>query len=171
MKKGFLVLAAVLISAAVVGGAVAAGPGWYGGWRGMGPGMMGYAGPGWCWAQPYGAALSSEQQAKLDQLRRKYWEETQGLREQLFQKRQELWRLYGQPTPDQEAVSKLQKEVFDLRQKLWEKHWAFQKEASEIVPGFQGPYGYGFGWGWHHMGPGWGHQMMGPYAGGPCWGY
>jgi hypothetical protein len=134
--------------------------------------MMGYGwggGPGACWRQPYGNYPTSEQAQKLDQLRRKYWEETGSLREELGAKRRQLWGLYGQESPDQEAVDKLNKEVFDLEQKLREKAFTFRKEAREIAPEYQARYGPDRGW--HHMGPGWGRHMMGPYAGAHCWDY
>lgn len=178
MKKWVIGLGAVLLVGGLVVSAVA-GPGWHRGWgtHMMGPGygghMMGYGpgggGPGYCWNRPQWKTPTPEQTQKLDALRQKYWEETRALREGLFAKRQELWHLYGQQNPDRETIDKLEKEVFDLEQKLQEKAFAFDKEATEIAPEFGAPYGPG--WGRHHMGPRWGRHMMGPYAGRPCWGY
>jgi Spy/CpxP family protein refolding chaperone len=156
------------------------GPGWYGGWGGrmMGPWygghMMGYGpwggGPGYGWAQPPASNLTPEQSQKLFQLRKKYREDTEPLREQLSTKRHELYGLYAQEKPNQEAIDKLQKETCGLWQKLQEKRFAFRKEARDIAPELQG-IGHGPGWGWHHRGPGWGGHMMGPYSGPHCWGY
>ncbi|NIW51247.1 MAG: periplasmic heavy metal sensor [Candidatus Korarchaeota archaeon] len=131
------------------------GPG-YGGHM-MGPGYGGdMMGPGYgdCWYGPQASQLSPEQAQKLDQLRQKQWEETKGLREELSTKYQELQSLYAQPNPDQKTIDRLQKETFDLEQRLREKHFAFHQEASKIAPQFQGRYGYGKGG--YYMGHGWG---------------
>jgi Spy/CpxP family protein refolding chaperone len=125
------------------------GQGYYGGHM-MGPGygygahMMG-PGYGGCWEDPQASNVSPEQAKKLEQLRQKNWEETKGLREELFSKQQELRTLYAQPNPDQKAIDKLQKETFDLTQRLREKNFAFHQEASKIAPEFHGRYGYGKG--------------------------
>jgi Spy/CpxP family protein refolding chaperone len=125
------------------------GPG-YGGYM-MGPGYgPGYG--GWYGNQP--SQLSPEQTKKLDQLRQKQWEETKGIRDELFKKYQELENLYAQPNPDQKAIDKLQKETFDLQQRLREKDFAFNQEANQIAPRPQGFYGYGRGM--YGRGPGWG---------------
>jgi Spy/CpxP family protein refolding chaperone len=121
-------------------------------------GRMGY-GP-YAWGPGYPGRLSSEEAAKLEELRQAHWADIRPLREDLFNKQQELWNLNAQTKPDKEAVDRLAKEVFDLRQKLREKDFAFRRQVAELVPGYGGSYGYGPGrgrWG----GPG-------PYAGW-CW--
>jgi Spy/CpxP family protein refolding chaperone len=134
------------------------GQGYYGGHM-MGPGygygghMMG-PGYGGCWEGPQASNVSPEQAKNLEQLRQKNWEETKGLREELFSKQQELSTLYAQPNPDQKAIDKLQKETFDLTQQLREKNFAFHQEASKIAPEFHGRYGYGKGR--YYADPGWG---------------
>jgi Spy/CpxP family protein refolding chaperone len=197
LKPNWMIMAlgVALVAMMVPGAALAGGP-WHHGWgqcrMGYGPWGMG---PGYGWSQGPWSNLTPEQREKLDNLRQQYWKETEPFRKDIFSKRQELWRLYAQEKPDQEAVRKLEKEVFELGQKLREKAFAFNQEAGDIAPEVREPYGPG--WGWHHMGPdagymgpgwgchrgrypymggigmgpGWGGQMMGPYAGGPCWGW
>lgn len=118
----------------------------YGG-RMMGPGYGQGYGPGYggCGYGNQPSQVSPEQAKKLDQLRQKQWEETKGIREALFKKYQELDSLYAQATPDQKAIDKLQKETFDLQQRLREKNFAFNQEANKIAPQSQGFYGYGRG--------------------------
>ena len=121
--------------------------------QGYGPNYGG-SGPGYggCGYGTQASQLSPEQAKKLDQLRQKQWEATKGIREDLSKKYQELESLYAQPTPDQKAIGKLQKETFDLEQRLREKNFAFDQEANRIVPPSQGSYGYGMGM--HSRGPG-----------------
>jgi hypothetical protein len=137
-------------------------------------------GHGW-WAQPQ-TALTPEQQQKLTELRQKFWQEAQTIWSQIFAKQQQLWDLYRQPSPDRQAIAKLQREIFELRQQLAQNRFSFWQEAQKLIPGL-GLYGWGrWGrWGWHHMGPMWGgwhmgpgfwgHHMMGPYSGLPYWGF
>jgi Spy/CpxP family protein refolding chaperone len=169
MKKVVLVGLVVALGIGLGGLALAqyAGYGGFGG-RMMGPGyggrMMGPGyGPnygGYCpgygegWYGPQASQLSPDQIKKLDELRQKQWEETKGIREELFKKHQELQGLYAQPKPDQKAVDKLRKEIFDLEQRLREKNFAFDQEANRIAPQSQGSYGYGRGM--YRRGPGWG---------------
>jgi Spy/CpxP family protein refolding chaperone len=161
MKKIVIVGLVVALGIGLGGLALAhyAGYGGYGGHMGYGYGgyMMGPGyGPGyggsWYGNQP--SQLSPEQIKKLDQLRQKRWEETRGLREELFKKHQELENLYAQPNPDQKAIEKLQKEVFDLRQRLREMNFAFRQEANRIAPQSQEFYRHGRGM--YGRGPGWG---------------
>jgi Spy/CpxP family protein refolding chaperone len=118
----------------------------------MGPGYgLGY-GSSRYGAQP--SQVSPEQAKKLDQLSQKQWEETRDIREKLFKNYQELESLYAQNNPDQKAIDKLQKETFDLQQRLREKDFAFDQEANRIAPQSQGFYGYGRGM--YGSGPGYG---------------
>jgi Spy/CpxP family protein refolding chaperone len=79
--------------------------------------------------------LTPEQTQKLQELRQKQWEETKGLREDIFDKRQELRGLYLKSDPDTKAIEKLQEEIFSLRQKLQEKNFSFSQEKNRIAPG------------------------------------
>jgi Spy/CpxP family protein refolding chaperone len=163
MKKVVFVGLVVALGIGLGGLALAhyAGYGGYGGYM-MGPGygghMMGqgygpnYGGYGGCGYGTQASQLSPEQTKKLDELRQKQWEETKGLREELFKKYQELESLYAQPNPDQKAIDKLQKETFNLEQRLREKDFAFNQEANRIAPQSQGSSGYGRGM--YNSGPG-----------------
>jgi Spy/CpxP family protein refolding chaperone len=165
MKKVVLVGLIVALGIGLGGLALAQFSGYGGQWgRMMGPGyggpMMGqgygpnYGGYGGCGYGTQASQLSPEQAKKLDQLRQKQWEETKGIREELFKKYQELESLYTQSNPDQKAIDKLQKETFDLQQRMREKDFAFNQEANRIAPQSQGSYGYGRGM--YGRGPGWG---------------
>ncbi len=154
MKKAVFVGLVVALGIGLGGYALAQYGGYWGhmmdyGYGGhmMGPGYgQGYGpsyGPCWYGTQP--SQVSPEQAKKLDQLSQKQWEETKGIREKLFKNYQELESLYAQNNPDQKAIDKLQKEAFDLQQRLREKNFAFAQEANKIAPQSQGSYGYGRG--------------------------
>jgi hypothetical protein len=81
------------------------GPG-YGGGYGMGPGMMG---PGWGARQGYG--LSEECQ--------KYFDESAGMRKELYNKRFEYFEATRNPKTTPETAAKLEKELWDLQQKIY----------------------------------------------------
>jgi Spy/CpxP family protein refolding chaperone len=134
------------------------------GGRGGNYGSYGY---GSCRGGAQASELTPEQTQKLDQLRQKHWEETKGLRADLFAKRQELRGLHIQTTPDVKAIEKLEKEVFTLQQKLQEKNFAFRQEMNKIAPGQCGGFGkgYGQGGGRHRYGPG----PRGGGGSGSCW--
>ena len=83
------------------------GPGGGGGY-GMGPGMMG---PGWGARQGYG--LSEECQ--------KYFDESAGMRKDFFNKRFEYFEAMRNPKTTPEIASKLEKEMWDLQQKIYSK--------------------------------------------------
>jgi Spy/CpxP family protein refolding chaperone len=154
MKKILFIGLVVALAVGLGGFALAQYGGYWGHMGGYGYGgrMMGSGygqgyGPGYgpCWNGAQASQLSPEQAKKLDQLRQKQWEETKGIREELFKKDQALESLYAQPNPDQKAIDKLQKETFDLQERLREKDFAFAQEANKIAPQSQGFYGYGRG--------------------------
>jgi len=137
-----------------------------------GPGGKGgnFGGPGYgpnsgiCRGGAQVSQLTPEQAQKIDQLRQKHWEETKGLRADLFTKRQELRGLSIQTNPDAKAIEKLQKEVFTLQQKLQEQNFAFRQEMNKIAPGYCGGFGKGYG-----QGRGRTSYGPGPRGGGSCW--
>jgi len=155
MKK-ILIVAVVLLTIALIGGIASAHRWGYGGFGGymMGPGYRGHMmspGYGGCWGGDQISQLNPEQTKKLDQLRQKYWQETKGIQDKLFSKHQELQGLYAQPNPDQKSIDKIQKEVFDLQQRLREKSFVFSREAEKIAP--QKSSCHGPRRGWHQRGP------------------
>ncbi len=157
MKKIITTIGIVLLMGALAYPVLAWGPGW----GGMQGGMGTWGGPGYCWraGTAYGS-LTPDQQAQLDQLRQKFYNETADLRSQLWAKRGELNSLLTAQNPDQNRVRELQNEINDLRAQLSQKRLDFQLEAKKIAPN-AGP---GAGWG----GPGYGRHK-GYHGGRPCW--
>ncbi len=111
MKKLMVTLTVVAVLA-IGAGAFAFGPGWVGGGHMMGPGyggyMMGPAMMGWTGGYP----------ATYNQ---KFLDETRDLRKELHQKRFEYFEAIRNPETKPETVTKLEKEIFELQQKLHEK--------------------------------------------------
>ena len=127
--------------------------------RGWGRGgMMGNwgGGPGYGYTTPYGPgneALTPDQRTQLDQLDKKFYEDTANLRKDLWDKSYELNTILNTENPDPAKVNALNKEINDLRAKLQEKSLNYRLEARKIVPetAFNGGYGRSFG---YHM---WGY--------------
>jgi Spy/CpxP family protein refolding chaperone len=164
MKKVVLVGLIVALGIGLGGLALAQFSG-YGGCRGgmMGPGYGGHMmgpgyGPGYGGYGPQASQLSPEQIKQLEQLRLKHWEETKGLRNELFSKHQELEGLSLQANPDPKVIEKLQKEIFSLRQKLQEKTFVFRQEMNRIAPQLRNCDNRGQGW-----------DGRGPRHGQNCW--
>jgi hypothetical protein len=94
------------------------GPGMWGGGYGMGPGMMGGGygygqgmGPGW--GRNYGYGQSEECQ--------KYFNETAGMRKELNDKRFNYFEALRNPKTKPEEAGKLEKEIWELHQKIASK--------------------------------------------------
>jgi len=125
------------------------GPGMMGyGYR-MGPGMMGYGpayGPGW---QGYAPNLTDAQRAKLDAARDKFFQETEGLRDKIQNKRAALYDELRKAEPDAGKVTKLQKELSELRGEFDLKAVQYRLEVRKMLPetATEGRYGYGPGYG------------------------
>jgi Spy/CpxP family protein refolding chaperone len=140
---------------------------WAHGWRGYH--MMGRQGmgPGYGWQQERGFGnITPEQQEKLGQLDRKFYDETVDLRNELWKKSSDLNMLLTKADPDLEKVKSVQKEIRDLQAKLDEKRLKYELEAQKILPGLRAGGGYGSFHGPHMggmMGPGMGYGPMG------CW--
>ncbi len=100
------------------------GPGWQ---RGPGAGFHGGYGR---WAS--GLNLSKEQQDKLTALRKRQWEELKPLRDQMYQKRQEMRGLYTNPAAEDAAIIAKQKELNVLRQQMQDKAVQFRLEQRKI---------------------------------------
>ena len=112
------------------------------GWRGMeyGP-FMGY-GPdrdmghimGRFPIRPWVNPLTEEQRTQLDELNKKFQEETAAFREALADKSRELNTTLTSEEPDEKKAKALQKEISDLRAKLSEKRLDFRLETAKIIP-------------------------------------
>lgn len=185
MKRAMTVLGIVLLAGVVAVPVLARGPGW-----GRGPHMMGYwgEGPGYCWGYGRGNAnLTDDQRDQLDEVHKRFYDETSKLRDEIRTKSADLAVLLDSTDPDAEKARALQKEISELRTKLAEERVNFQLETRKIDPDAQfgpgygrgfgpgrgrGGYGPGMGRGRHMggygpgMGPGW---HMGGYGSGMGW--
>lgn len=108
MKRLFITLTIVAVLA-IGAGAFAFGPGWFGGMGhgmmggyGMGPGMMGWSGTGYGYDQ-------------------KFLDETRELRKTLNNKRFEYFEALRNPNTTPETITKLEREITDLQNKLYQK--------------------------------------------------
>lgn len=148
------------------------------GWGWGGRHMMGNWGPGSGYMTPYDRGpetMTPEQRTQLDQLDRKFYDETVNLRKELWDKSYELNTVLNEENPDLDKAKVLNKEINDLRTQLNEKSLTYDLEARKIAPDLRSSGGYGRSYG-YHMG-GYGPGMMGPgmmgrggmmgYGGGP----
>lgn len=149
MKKltsivGITLLSALLIVPVAV---------WAHSWgRGGGP-MMGNwgGGPGYYDQNDRGyTTLNREQQQRLADLNRKFYDETRALRDKLWSKSAELNALLSETAPDAGKVGKVQKEISDLQAKIDEKAVINKIEARKIAPDAR--FGGGYGYDGHMMG-------------------
>jgi zinc resistance-associated protein len=122
-----------------------------------------------------------EQRTQLDNLHKKFYDETAQLRNEMWTKSRDLSALLNSPNPDADKARALQKEITGLKAQLAEKRLDFELEERKIAPdarygsgyGRGSGRGYGKGYG-HHMG-GYGHHMggyghhKGGYGPGGCW--
>jgi Spy/CpxP family protein refolding chaperone len=153
---------------------------WAHGW-GWGNGhMMGYWGTGPGYYGQYDnvdTTLNSTQQKNLANLDQKFYNENRTLRSELWSKSAEINALLYSTNPDTDKVAKLQKEISDLRAKLYEKAINHEIEARKIAPDtrFSSGYSYGpmmggYGMGDNGYGPMMGGYGMGGYGYGPMMG-
>ena len=101
--------------------------------EGGGPGVQGGPGAGrgpGKWAAELN--LSKEQQDKLIELRKKHWEEVKPLRDEMFQKRQEMRQLFTNPATDDATILEKQKQITALQQKMQEKMVQFKLEQRKV---------------------------------------
>lgn len=150
-------LVGLMVGAALLGWAALsmAGPGWG---RGMGP----WGGPG---PHPYMASylgLTQEQQAQLQAMREKHFQEISPLHQELFNKRQELRLLWANPNPDADQIMAKQREIAEIQLKIQELRTKHLLEARSILTPEQqqklvatGGPGLGCGWGRGPMRRGW----------------
>jgi zinc resistance-associated protein len=183
MKKLIALFGILVLVGAFSVPVLAHGPGW-----GRGP-HMGWGGPGYGYCSDFGPGagnLTEEQRTQLDNLNKKFYDETAQMRNEMWTKSRELSAILNSPNPDADKARILQKEITGLRAQLGEKRLNLELEERKIAPdarygygygrGYGGGYGRGYGRGYgHHMGE-YGHHMMGGYgppAGdygpGGCW--
>ena len=80
-----------------------------------------------------GLNLTAEQKAKIKELRDAQFKEIKPLREQMFTKRDELRKLWLEPSPDQAKITAAQKEMRSLRDQMQDKMTAFRLEALKVL--------------------------------------
>ncbi|MBN1847789.1 MAG: Spy/CpxP family protein refolding chaperone [Deltaproteobacteria bacterium] len=164
MKRLLGISAIVLLVGAIAVPLMAYGPG---GARG---GYMMYGRDGNDYAGSYNrgnyANLTTEQREQLDALDKKYYDETNQLRKDLWDKRTELDKVLNTTDPDMDKAKVIQNEISDIQAKLAEKRLEYQVEAQKINPNAR--YGSAYGRGMMDYGPRDG--MKGGYYGpGACW--
>ncbi len=161
MMKRTLTTGAILLLVGTLAVPVFAwGPGRSGGKGGYGPGACRNDG------RAYGAAaLSGEEQAKVDDLHRRHHEETAPLRERLRAKRAEMRSLLAAETVDEARVKELQNEINGLRAELSDKRTDLKLTLGKMDPNLRSAGRYGRG-GYGHRGYGWGpgRHMRGGYG-------
>jgi Spy/CpxP family protein refolding chaperone len=167
MKKLIIALGLVAIMIVGITYVFAQGPGY-----GPGPGRMGQGNRGY----QKGLDLTPEQRGKLQELRKKFNDETAQLRETLHSKRLELQSLWTNPNADSKTIIEKEKGMRDPQDQMRDKMIQMRLEARSILTpeqlsqaGESGRRGPGFGPG-HMMGPGGKMGRGGKGSYGPCGG-
>ncbi|MCG6894212.1 MAG: periplasmic heavy metal sensor [Desulfobacteraceae bacterium] len=157
--KGMMTKAAIVVFIAVIGAAPSVfahggygGHGWgghmmedygYGGGPMMGPGygghMMGWRGD---WDD---LGLSREQATQLEEARESFFDETRGLRDNIYEKSAQIRREFSQRNPDRSRIVELQKELSQLESQFDQKRLDYELEVRKIAPEIQSRYGRGYG--------------------------
>ena len=135
MKKLVIVIGILMLGAVVAYPVFAHGPGW-----GRGGQMWGNGGGSDC-SRYDGRGFrgtTEEQQAKLDELDQKFFNETADLRGKIWSKRAELGSLLNAQNPDENKIRALQKEISTLKGQMAEKRLTYRLEARKTVPGSGG---------------------------------
>jgi Spy/CpxP family protein refolding chaperone len=96
----------------------------------------------------------------MQEMREGFFQETQGLRNEMQKKQLELRGLWAQTPPDQTQILKKQGEINTLREQLQEKGIQHRLKMRKILTPEQqaqmGTYGPGYGRGYGRMGGGFG---------------
>ena len=130
----------------------------------MGFGVNVYAGMGNGPGNPgMGAAsanLTDDQIKRMESERNAFQTATQGIHQQLNEKRQALNAELDKQTPDAATCSAIQKDISDLQAQYEQKRLTHILEMKKIDPNFAEGRGMGPGMG-HGMGPGMGNSPFG----------
>lgn len=170
MKRALVIVGSIFLITAMAYPVFAWGPGWGRGHHRAGP----YGGPGYCWDEGpgYGAAIAPEERTQLEELNRKFYDETADLRGKIWSKRGEFHALMNSTDPDVEKANGLQRELNELRNQMAEKRLAHELEVRKVAPEAGTTRGYGRGYGpgkkGYGHGPGYGWSRKGHGRGG-CW--
>ena len=149
MKKILAILGIAFLVGLIAYPAFSRGPGWGWGHHGMDYWDRYYR-HGHMYYRGY-EGLSDGDRSKLEDLDRTYYQETEGIRNQLYQKSDELYALLDSTNPDSEKVRALQSDISDLRGALDQKEIEYELESRKIVSDFRSSgrssRGYGRGYG------------------------
>ncbi len=162
MKRFLMITAILILTGLVAFPALAQGPGW-----GRGRHMQGN-----CPMYTGGDEnLTDQQRTQLNELGKKFFDETAETRNQLWSKMGELRSIMSSPNPDAEKAKVLQKEISDIKAKLSLARIDHQLQERKINPDARFGWGrgarnMGFGPGGPGRGPGSGQGGFGP---GSCW--
>ncbi len=124
MKKVMVTVMALVVTALLATAALAFGPGRGPGYGSCGRGDFGGFGE---------LNLTAEQKTKLTELRDAQFKDVKPLREQMFTKRDELRKLWLEPTPDQTKITAAQKEMRSVRDQMQDKMTAFRLESLKVL--------------------------------------
>lgn len=124
--------------------------------------------------------LSDEDQEVLSKERQAFFDETQDLRQDMYQKRLELQSELAKKSPDAQKATALQNDISKLTEELGQKRLDFILKMKKINPGIgrvggwgtmdnDANWSYGIGHHGRHMGR-WGGYGMGPGMMGPGYG-
>lgn len=114
----------------------------------------------------------------MDQERQAFFNDTEGLRQKIYENEMALQSELAKVTPDPAKAAEIQKEISTLRGQFDQKHLDHMIKMREVNPNAGRGYmmgrgrGYGMGAGRGYMmgGPGpRGGGYGGPRGGGPCW--
>jgi len=142
----------------------------YGMGPGMGPGGPGHRGMHESWGPGKDYALTPDQQAKFQELRRRFRDENAKLIGAMVTKRLELQSLWTDPKADPKAILDKERELRDLQNQLKDKGVQMRLEARkfltpEQIENWRPGRGMGMG-----PGRGCGHMAGGGFGMGPGYG-
>jgi len=166
MRKNSGILLVILTVVTVLGFGAYAFADWGSGYGSRGWGHMGRGGHHMGWGGPgygYGSDINEEEYKKLDEERRNFFEATENLRQDIYQKELALEQELAKENPDAKKAAQLHKELSELEtrfeQKQIDHHLAVRKINPRMGRGYMGGGGMmGYGRG----------GMMG-YGPGGCW--
>jgi len=108
--------------------------------------------------------VTKDQRSTLQALDKKFYSETEPLRNEIMDITHELHTLLNSADPDPEKAKALQKSLSELRGKMDEKQLSYTLETRTIIP--ESRFRHRYGWGYRHHRKGY---RSGMYGTGSCW--
>ena len=158
MKKLVTVLGVLLLVGVMAYPVFARGPGWGRGCSGWGSGGGQGNGPGYCWQDQGGNPAATPEQQQLNNLDQKFLNDTSALRNNIWNKQNEMTQLLNGENPDTAKLQTLQKELSAMKSQMADKRLAYRLETRKLAPQSADGGGYARGRGGY-----------GRNRGGPCW--